>query len=562
MEVFDRLVGLETEYAVRYPEHQAGTQRPAFSTMFQALLGALRKRVPTAEVRHPLKIGLFMANGGAVWSESAGVSAASGLVEGAIPECRGPRQVTLYQRAQDRLLGDAAQAAFEGTPFFLVKNDRDSQGNAYGAQENYEAVVASGVGLWCYRLGLVLLAPAGVFVWLAFLLIIILCLAAMFGVLIVQAFRGALTQKPVAAVNELPWLDSLILWLVRIFLVPLAIPMWFFAWLLPFRRTRIALTPFLASRSIFCGAGMLDEPDHFHLADKAGAINCVVGFGGLIFDRPLFSFGHFFKAICFDIFLVPRHYFDLFRARQRLQINLGDSNMAEWAEYLRVGTTLLVLDAFEAGKLNPPFRLPRALGALHRISRDSTLKTKVRLTGGREWTALEIQRWYWEACHDFLRSTPGVPREAWHVLEMWLDVLHALENQPETLFGKVDWITKQRLLVEAGTDAPWEARKKIDLRYHELSSGGYFQRLQLAGILPEIHTPEAIEQATRTPPSDSPAAVRGRYIREYADSSESLRVGWHHLILGRGRASRTILLTRFRRLRETPPDTATTLSDE
>src|SRR4029077_10678470 len=105
------------------------------------------------------------------------------------------------------------------------------------------------------------------------------------------------------------------------------------------------------SRAIVAGSGMLDEQGRFLLADKAPAINCLTGFGGLLGDRPIYCLGHFFKAVYADAWLAPRQYLRLFAERQRLQISLGDSNLADAAEYLRVGTTLLVLDVIEAGEM-------------------------------------------------------------------------------------------------------------------------------------------------------------------------------------------------------------------
>ena len=120
---------------------------------------------------------------------------------------------------------------------------------------------------------------------------------------------------------------------------------------LAFRSLRRGLEAFLVSRPLLAGSGMIDRQQRFHLSDKS-AINCLVGYGGYWRDRPVFNFGHFFKSLSIEALLSPRDYADLFARRQRLQLGLGDSNMADVAEFLRVGTTLLVVDAIEA-------RLPR-----------------------------------------------------------------------------------------------------------------------------------------------------------------------------------------------------------
>src|SRR5262249_46087594 len=130
---------------------------------FERLVGHLRARVRlvSAIVQD---YGWFLANGGAVRFERIpllGLLPASGLVEGATPECRGPRQLLLYQRAQDVLLSRAAAASGGSDGVVsLLKNNRDARGSCYGSHENYEATVAAGVTLFLWRLGLVLLLPA------------------------------------------------------------------------------------------------------------------------------------------------------------------------------------------------------------------------------------------------------------------------------------------------------------------------------------------------------------------------------------------------------------------
>ena len=70
-----------------------------------------------------------------------------------------------YQRAQDELLGEATRAAVVAGEVSLLKNDRDAFGNIYGAQENYEATLAAGWRLWCWRVGMVAILPLAVLTW-------------------------------------------------------------------------------------------------------------------------------------------------------------------------------------------------------------------------------------------------------------------------------------------------------------------------------------------------------------------------------------------------------------
>jgi hypothetical protein len=290
---------------------------------------------------------------------------------------------------------------------------------------------------------------------------------------------------------------------------------------------------------------MIDDDGNFHLSDKAPAMNCLTGMGGVLGDRPVYSFGHFFQMAA-DSWRNPIDYLQLFSGRQRLQIALGDSNRAELAEYLRIGTTLLVIDAIEAGHLPQPAKVRRPIRALRLVCADATLTWRIPMSSGQSCTAIELQRSYLEACRAFLHEQEQTPNEAWQVLRLWEETLDTLEHDPSELVGSLDWTTKKFLLEKAANNAAWEVQKKIDLRYHELSPEGYFDRLESTGITEAILDPAEIEYAIRNPPAGTPAAVRGRYIREFAGSDEAIQVNWRHIYLGNPRDRRIVDLNRYR----------------
>jgi proteasome accessory factor A len=298
---------------------------------------------------------------------------------------------------------------------------------------------------------------------------------------------------------------------------------------------------------------MVDDKGNYQVADKAPAINCLIGLGGFLKDRPVFTFGHFFKALCVESFLSPRAYCHLLEQRQRLQIGLGDSNMAETAEFLRVGMTALVLDVIEAGEMPQLARLSRPVEALHQLCGDPTLACHVPLKDRQQATALQLQRFYLAACQQFLARRPDAPDEAHEVVAAWEEVLDALEqlqlsgDLPPSLIGAVDWVTKKQLLDEAGRDTSWEARKKIDICYHELAPLGYFQMLQAAGLAASFASPQELERAVRMPPANSPATMRGHYIREFSSDETELSVNWKYVVIGRGVGSKSIRLARYDR---------------
>ncbi|WP_254510335.1 proteasome accessory factor PafA2 family protein [Anatilimnocola floriformis] len=565
--VFERLIGLETEYALAVSRQLPEGSLPGGKyRIFRELIAQLRRRIPTVDARH-LKEGVFHAGGGAVWFETERPAEGGGLVEGASPECRSPRQLLAWQRAQDHLLSGAAEAAFGGD-VRLLKNDRDAQGNIYGAQENYEVDFATGWQLTAWRISLVLLLPLVAVTWMSlwamFLGIFLYSVAASLTYLALEKrvakpkalarflFGCEFDQLENACPTGPRWLEAFLSFLTRVLTFPLAAILYGLLVAFAFRKLRRQLTPFLISRPIMVGAGMIDDDGQFHLADKAPAMNCLTGYGGLLGDRPIYSFGHFFKVAHADSWWNPAEYLQLFSGKQRLQIAIGDSNRAEVAEYLRIGTTLLVIDAIEAGCLPQPVQPRRPIAALRQICADPSLKAQIPLTSGGNCTALELQRSYLEACRAFLHQHGNPPNEAWQILGLWEETLDTLEHDPSELVGSLDWITKQFLLEKAGQSAAWEVRKKIDLRYHELSDEGYFDRLQSTGIPAAILGPAEVEYATRNPPSGTPATVRGRYIREFAGGDEMIVVNWRRIYLGSGRKRRSIDLSLYRPVAQSP----------
>jgi proteasome accessory factor A len=538
--MFDRLIGLETEYAIRFHPSKAGGRRIRNSELFARLVRQIREKVPLAPAI-VLDYGWFLGNGGALRFEKNPFLAffpLAGVVEGSTPECRGPRQLLQYQRAQDVLLSRAAVStgAADGD-FTLLKNNRDSQGTCYGSHENYEATIASGKGLFFWRLGLAILFPVIVlasFVALAALaavLIAALMLLSPFAVL--RLFSKRVTFPAII-------LESLVNGFAYLALLPIMLLLQAFVCLTAFRQQRRRLLAFLVSRTIISGAGMVDANGKFSLSPRARAVSGVCSTLAEC-RRGIFHF-HVLKGMFAFLAGDRRSYTGLFGRRQRLHLMVGDSNMTQNAEYLKIGTTLLVLEAIEAGALEDAPRLRRPLSALRTINADPGLKATVPLAGGKRRTALEIQRYYLAGCRRFLKSAGGSHAEAQDVLTLWEETLDALESDPCMLVGKLDWVTKRYLLGTAGANGSIAEKRKIDLRYHELSRDGYYMRLEAAGIAPTVVEPEDVLDAINVPPGGTPATTRSRLIHEYAGEKQALRVSWYTAVVGMGPRSLRIRL--------------------
>lgn len=595
--MLQRLIGLETEYAtmVRSPRDQA--QPPSRKRVYEAVCQQIGRNIPTARGRYDTDT-MFLANGGAFSLETAALKLdkPGGLIEGATAETRSPSRLVECQRAQDRLIAEAAASCEIPGDVRIFKNSCDAQGHIYGCQENYSATVASGPMLLVYWGLLSLVLPFAMLYWTVCIAVLSLEMSLMLASRGCQlAWRFALgwlwpTRRAarIAAVAAEPTrplenaaaadpestysshpLPTRLLAItavgLRVVNLPTALLLYGIAKTVAFRRQRKYLTAFLISRVVITGAGHVDRQNRYRLSSKAMAINTVTGFGGYWNERPIFVFHHWLQQLCGRSLLSRRSVTELFRRSQRLQIGLSDSNVSDTAEFLKVGTTSLVLDLIEAGRGRELPRLLKPIEALHRITSDWDLIARVKTTQG-ELSGLDIQRRYFQACRRFV-SAQSLPadHEAHQVLERWEQALEALAAfrssavDPRPALGHIDWLTKKWMLDHLEDQQPamlpqpaavsgqsllaqrtqrWAARKKIDIRYHELSEDGYFARLRCSAPELCLVDPAGIEFALRLPPSGSPASRRGQLIREFAGGAESLAVDWSHVVIGTGRERR------------------------
>jgi len=220
---------------------------------------------------------------------------------------------------------------------------------------------------------------------------------------------------------------------------------------------------------------------------------------------------------------------------RRLHIIVGDSNMSEYATYLKVGTTALILSMIEAGFVVSGMTLEDPVKAMREISRDLTLKKRIRMENGREFTAIEIQREYLAAVKEYL-TTEDTDEAAQDIVEQWEYVLDELQENLDRLYGEIDWITKKGLITsfmekkECGMDDPRVAM--IDLQYHDINrERGLYYLLSKKDAIQRIATEEDIAHAMENPPETTRAKIRGDFIRFAKAKNRSYTVDWTYLKL-------------------------------
>ena len=283
------------------------------------------------------------------------------------------------------------------------------------------------------------------------------------------------------------------------------------------------LIPFFVTRQVFSGAGKLlkisGKPQYFisqraqHIHEKTSS--STTSSRSIINTRD-----------------EPHADAERFR---RLHIILGDSNMSEFAIYLKTGTADLILSMLEEGFTVPGIELEDPVKAIREISRDPTLKKRVRLDDGRELTALEIQRLYLECAAEYLPTQPYDKVMA-DVLQEWDRVLTALEEDPMLLVREVDWVTKKWLMESyvgrKGCEWDYPRVAMMDLQYHDVNrKRGLYYILESRDRTVKIVDESAIERAMSVPPQSTRAKVRGDFIRFARAKNRSYTVDWTYLKL-------------------------------
>jgi proteasome accessory factor A len=220
---------------------------------------------------------------------------------------------------------------------------------------------------------------------------------------------------------------------------------------------------------------------------------------------------------------------------RRLHIIVGDSNMSEYATYLKVGTAALVLGMIEDGFTVPAMELEDPVKAIREISRDPTLKKKVKLDDGRQMSALEIQKIYYERALDYVATQPHHPVID-DIVDKWGYVLEKLGDDPMQLTREVDWVAK-RLLIQSYVDRKgcgWDDPRVflMDLQYHDVKrTRGLFYLMENKGLMERIVEEEAVQRAMSVPPQSTRAKVRGDFIRFARAKNRSYTVDWTYLKL-------------------------------
>ena len=293
------------------------------------------------------------------------------------------------------------------------------------------------------------------------------------------------------------------------------------------------LIPFLVSRQIYAGAGKV-------LQTARGAMYCVSQRAEHIWEgvssattrsRPIIN-------------TRDEPHADAERYR-RLHVIVGDSNMSEYATFLKVGAAAIMLRMLEEPRVVlRDMTLENPIRAIREISHDITCRRRVRLADGREVSALEIQSEYLNRALRYAEHHTLSPLEL-QALSMWEHCLTQIEKDPLNLDRECDWVIKYKLVDayrERNGLALSDARiALLDLQYHDVNRDrGLYYLMQKKSMVERICVDSDITAAIEHPPDTTRARLRGEFIRRAKERKRDYTVDWVHLKLN-DQAQRTVL---------------------
>ena len=297
---------------------------------------------------------------------------------------------------------------------------------------------------------------------------------------------------------------------------------------LPLRNLGKQLLPFMITRQLICGAGMVGRATGgyqpgFVLSQRADQVWEGIS-SATTRARPIIN-------------TRDEPHGDSSRFR-RMHVIVGDSNMSETTFALKVGATLLVLEMVEAGVELPDFEMHNPIGHIRDIARDMTGGTLLDLKAGGTVTALEVQEATLAAATQWLEERPdeGTPTEELRrVVDLWTRQLEAIRTQDFSRVDReIDWVIKLNLLnryrERLGEDWGHPKLAQVDLTYHDIRPGrGLFPLLESRGLVDRWTTDEAIREAVDTAPQTTRARLRGQFIARAGELGVPVTTDWVHL---------------------------------
>lgn len=282
------------------------------------------------------------------------------------------------------------------------------------------------------------------------------------------------------------------------------------------------LIPFFVTRQVVTGAGRVglgpdgEEPG-FQISQRADYIETEISLETTL-NRGIINTRDEPHAVAEDF--------------GRLHVIIGDANMSQTSNLLKLGMTSLVLDAIEDGVDFSDLRLAEPVAEVQRVSRDLTLSHELVLRDGRRLTALDILSVYRE-------RVTATTKEDEKVLAAWDEVVGLLADAPLKAAHLLDWVAKYRLIkgyLDRGVAPEDPKLALIDLQYTDIDPAkSLHHALVRKGQMRTLVSEEELIHAAENPPSDTRAYLRGRATQKF--SEDVLAASWQSLTFRVGESS-------------------------
>jgi hypothetical protein len=200
-----------------------------------------------------------------------------------------------------------------------------------------------------------------------------------------------------------------------------------------------------------------------------------------------------------------------------------------------------VLAMIEDGFIDKDLSIAGSVPAMRTVSHDPTCRATIDVASLGRCTAVEVQ---WEFLRLARKYADDVGLEfcggdtvGTMVLERLERVLAALETDPSSLDGQLDWVTKLALLdaYAARDGLEWGDPKfsLLDLQYHDVRpERSLYERLVRAGTVERLVDEADVIAAINEPPASTRAYFRGRCLERWPDAV--IAANWDSLILDVG----------------------------
>ncbi|WP_269762046.1 depupylase/deamidase Dop [Ornithinimicrobium cryptoxanthini] len=275
----------------------------------------------------------------------------------------------------------------------------------------------------------------------------------------------------------------------------------------PFLTIAAGLLPFFVARQVMCGAGRVgigqfsQEPG-FQISQRADYMEASIGLETTL-KRPIVNTRDEPHATG------EKH--------RRLHVIVGDANLCDVANLLKMGSTSLVLGLIEAG-LAPELELADPVTAIREISHDPSLRHTVELVDGRTMSALDILAVYREAIEAHVGDAADADTR--EVLDLWDGVTGDLAIDPLRCAGRVDWATKLAVLegYRRRDGLQWDDPRlaAIDIQWSDIDPArGLAARMRASGRLTNLVTPDEVAAAVINPPEGTRAWFRGQCVSRF-----------------------------------------------